>query len=143
MLTVPLTMGAQGVIISNSLSTTTWAFTPNGLLVPVGGTSSITIPILNTGNEAATVTLVNLSPVFALSAIAAPGITSGGITTGTTTELTPTFRPTSSSTTSTDTGTVVVAPGAGSVFCEPLPPSWGTVNAPAQVNLSGSSAAGP
>lgn len=120
--TVPLQMGAQGVIIANALVSTNWNFGT----VPFGSTGNYNIPINNTGNESAfaTLTTTQTNDYALASPIIPPG---NGL-------LTATFTPPNQSGTFPDTGTLTITPSEGQVFCQPLPSSWGP---PVGVTLTG------
>jgi hypothetical protein len=119
---IPLSMGAKGVIIANSLVSTTWNFGQ----VPFGSTGDYNIPIDNTGNAAAFATLTTTQTTdYGLpSGLIPPG---NGL-------FTATFTPPNQAGTFPDTGTLTIAPAEGQVFCQPLPASWGP---PVAVTLSG------
>ncbi len=127
---VSLSMGAQGVIITNNLASTTWAFGT----VNFGSTGFYNNLIKNAGNDIAQVTLTNLNYPAIFGLQGAPVSIVNGSTT-----LTGTFTPASGSGTWADQGTLTVAPNAGAVFCEPLPSSWQTPT----INLSGTASNNP
>jgi len=112
-----LEMGAQGVIISNKLASTSWSFGT----VNFGSTGFFNNLIKNTGNESAVVTLtgMNYPNIFGLQG--QPVDVAGGATT-----LSGTFTPPSGSGSWADQATLTVVPTAGAVLCQPLPSSWQT-----------------
>jgi hypothetical protein len=127
---VPISMGAQGIIISNNLASTTWSFGT----VNFGSTGFYNNLIKNTGNDTAQVTLtgLNFSSIFGLQGQPV-SVANGSVT------LAGTFTPPSGNGTWADQGTLTVAPAPGAVFCEPLPSSW---QAPT-INLSGTASNNP
>ncbi len=114
-----LTMGAAGVIVSNSLATTNWAFGT----VNLGSTGFYNVAIRNAGNEDVSVTLsgLNYPSIFGLENN--PVIDSNPPDLMT---ITGTFTPPSGAGNWADTGTLTVAPVPGAVLCQPLPASWAT-----------------
>ena len=127
---VPLQMGAQGIIITNNLASTNWAFGT----INFGSTGVFNNLIRNTGNATAIVTLTNLNfgNIFGLQG--QPVSISNGSST-----LSGTFTPSTSSGTWADQGTLTIAPQPGAVFCEPLPTSWQTPT----INLTGTAGNNP
>jgi hypothetical protein len=119
---VPLLMGAKGVIIANNLVTTSWNFGQ----VPFGSTGDFNIPINNTGNANAFATLTTTQTTdYGLPlGLIPPG---NGL-------FTATFTPPNQPGAFPDTGTLTIAPAEEQVFCQPLPASWGP---PVAVTLTG------
>ena len=116
--TAPLGMGAQGVIITSALATTTWDFGT----VNYGSTGLFDAPIQNAGNEKFSVTLSGtLTSFFNLQTNPAVDPSPPDVMT-----VVGTFTPAKDSTTHTDSGVLTVAPVAGAVLCQPLPASWVT-----------------
>jgi hypothetical protein len=111
---VPLTMGAQGAIVANGLSTTTLNF-PS---VRFPGSSSYILSLRNTGNAPVIVGLGGTSSgVFSLPGTretVTPGILPLPIQ----------FTPTAPGTAWSDQGSIIVTPVPGGVFCFPVPGSW-------------------
>jgi hypothetical protein len=125
--TIPLTMGAQGVIVTNNLVTTTWAF-PS---VRVGRQSDFVVGINNSGNAPLEVTLTGLAAgVFSLAANPITETMTPGST-----QVTAYFAPTSQPGNFADSATLTVTPAAGYTFCGPLPASWQTPT----INFTGTS----
>jgi collagen type VII alpha len=127
---VPLTMGAQGIIITNNLASANWAFGT----VNFGSTGFYNNLITNSGNEAAQVTLTgtNYPSIFGLQGQPV-SVPNGSVT------LSGTFTPPSGTGTWADDATLTVAAPSGSVFCEPLPTSWQTPS----ISLSGTAGNSP
>jgi hypothetical protein len=129
--TVTMDMGAQGMIITNALSSTNWAFGT----INYGSTGHFNVGIINAGNIGGTAVLTNITQdVFGLN----------GPSSGTTSNPAPiqasgvstvpgTFTPSAPSGSWSDAATLVVT--SNTVLCQPLPASW---NMPT-ITLSGSS----
>jgi len=125
--TVPLGMGAQGVIITNNLASTTWAFGT----VNFGATGYYNVPIRNAGNAPAEVTLSGFS--YSNPNIFGPQSTPLVVNNGTgapnppvVTTISGTFTPPAGSGSWTDQATLAVTPSTGFTLCAPLPASWQT-----------------
>ncbi len=125
--TVPVGMGAQGVIITNNLASTTWAFGT----VNFGATGYYNVPIRNAGNAPADVTLAGFS--YSNPNIFGPQSTPITVNNGTgapnppvVTTLSGTFAPPAGSGSWTDQATLTVTPATGFTLCAPLPASWQT-----------------
>jgi len=116
---VTLTMGAQGVIVTNPLAKTTWTFPT----VNKGQKSTFSLPIANAGNAPLQVTLGGLSVGSPFSLSPNPTVES---TTPGSTPVTATFAPTAADSVFIDMGTLTVAPTTGFTLCQPLPASWVT-----------------
>jgi len=127
-LVVPLYMGAQGVVVSNALTVTTWNYPTRN----VGQQAQLSIGITNDGNAPLQVGMQGLTPgVFSLSpSNPSPElVTPGGL------NIVSIFSPDAAHSNYIDSATITVSPTSGNVFCEPLPPSW---NNPT-ITLQGSS----
>jgi len=113
-----LTMGAQGAIVSNTLSTATWNFGP----IAFGGQGTFNVFLNNTGNEGVLVSLTGLTEPAIFGLVPDPTFQKGapGILT-----VSGTFEPPAPSGVWNDSATVTVTAGDG-VLCEPLPASWVT-----------------
>jgi hypothetical protein len=114
---VTLTMGAKGVIVSNTLpaALTTWDFGP----IPNGSQGNFSVQITNAGNAPLQVALDGLtSTVFALAPPTTEAVAPGSLA------ITSTFTPNAPHTTWTDTGTLSVTPTTGNTLCQALPTSW-------------------
>ncbi len=125
--TVSLTMGAQGVIVSNNLATTTFAF---GTIADLARSDEL-VTIDNAGNWPLQATLTGLNTgVFFLSpATTVEATWPGG------TNLVTVFAPGGVAHTSwADTANFVIAPTSGGVFCSATPSSWSQT-----ITLTGSS----
>lgn len=112
---VALNMGAEGVIVSNNLSTTTWDFGA----IPFGGRGTFNVFLNNAGNEPVQASIAGLTQptIFGM-----PTVTKGnGVMT-----ITGTFNPPAPSGVWTDSGTLTIQPTTGNVLCQPLPASWQT-----------------
>jgi hypothetical protein len=132
--TVHLTMGAQGVIITNELWPTEWSFgTAN-----VGATRKLNVNIVNTGNASAVAVLQDMiyagNPVFSLvpSQTILPTVTSN---------IVASFQPTDYDLTYTASAKLVINPTSGQVFCQPLPAGWNGTTP--NVHMQGMSASHP
>jgi len=125
-LTVPLTMGAQGVIINNALATNTWTFPTTR----VGRHSQLAFFMSNGGNETVQVALSGLAGnVFSLGTPTAQSSAPGSL------KVVGIFAPTDPTTGYADQATLQVTPTTGNVFCAPLPSSWSNPT----ITLSGQS----
>jgi hypothetical protein len=125
--TASLTMGAQGVIITNNLASTNWGFGT----VNFGATGYYNVPIRNAGNAPADVTLSGFS--YSNPNIFGPQNTPITVNDGTgapnppvVTTISGTFTPPSGSGSWTDQATLSVTPATGFTLCAPLPASWQT-----------------
>lgn len=111
---VPLTMGAKGVIVSNDLSTTNWTFPT----VKFPGSSNFVVPIRNAGNAPLQVFIGAFSTTYFTMPVTVESVTPGS------TILTTTFTPPSAGTAVTDQGMFGITPVGSNVFCAPLAASW-------------------
>jgi hypothetical protein len=130
---VDLTMGAQGVIITNDLWPTDWTFgTAN-----VGATRKLNISIVNAGNVSAQAALVDTifagDQVFSL-------VPSQTIDPGTS-NLVARFQPTALDLTYTASARLVITPATNQVFCAALPVGWNSSTR--NIHMQGMSASSP
>jgi Fibrinogen beta and gamma chains, C-terminal globular domain len=117
--TANLNMGAQGAIVSNTLSTATWNFGP----IAFGGQGTFNVFLNNTGNEGVQATLTGLTEPSIFGLVPNPTFQkfSPSIMT-----ISGTFLPPAPSGVWNDSATLTVTVGEGGVLCEPLPASWVT-----------------
>jgi hypothetical protein len=130
-ITYGLQMGAQGVIVTNDLTSANWSFGT----VNFGSTGYFNVLIKNAGNMGAVGTLTGLNYPNIYGLQGQPT----SIASGSSTTLSGTFTPPSGSGTWSDQGKLTIAPVTGAVFCEPLPASWQTPT----INLLGSASNNP
>ncbi len=121
--TVTLTMGAQGVIVTNDLLAAgrIWAFGT----VPSGGTSNVTVDIQNAGNWPLQASLnVQGTPPGLFGLTNDPTVETGMQTPGST-AIVGAFHPNVPHNSWPNVqGTLTIAPTLGGVFCAPLPAGW-------------------
>jgi hypothetical protein len=142
---VSLTMGAQGVIITNELWPTEWNFgTAN-----VGAVRKLYVPIVNVGNAPAQASLQSLivgaaqGSVFRLAnpSTISPGFDAPPLTTPVTSNIVALFQPNDSDLTFTASGKLVISVATDQAFCQPLPAGWNSVTR--NIHLQGQSASSP
>ena len=129
---VTLVMGAKGIIIDNTLATTSWAFGSESQ----GSTKLYNVPIRNHGNINASVALTSLTTpgIFGLHSNPTTVLAGDG-SADVITNIQGTFTPNTPDQVWTDNGVLTVSSPAGEKFCQPLPASWVTPT----ITLSGSS----
>jgi hypothetical protein len=142
---VGLTMGAQGVIITNELWPTEWNFGT----ATAGAIRKLYVPIVNAGNAPALASLQNLiiapgqGSVFRLSnqTNILPGTDSPPLTIPVTSNIVAIFQPNDSDLTFTATGNLVISVASDQAFCQPLPAGWNSTTR--NIHLQGQSASSP
>ncbi len=142
---VSLTMGAQGVIITNELWPTEWSFGT----ATTGAIRKLYVPIVNAGNAPAQASLQNLiiapgqGSVFRLSnqTNILPGTDAPPLTVPVTSNIVAIFQPNDSDLTFTATGNLVISVASDQAFCQPLPAGWNSTTR--NIHLQGQSASSP
>jgi hypothetical protein len=142
---VSLTMGAQGVIITNELWPTEWDFGT----ATAGAIRKLYVPIVNAGNAPALASLQDLiiapgqGSVFRLSnqTNILPGTDAPPLTVPVTSNIVAIFQPNDSDLTFTATGNLVISVASDQAFCQPLPAGWNSTTR--NIHLQGQSASSP